>query len=134
MAKRRIRGHTGKHEADEGRQRADAQGLHTAEPVADMVAGKAHDRHGGREGGKAETGHCDGCAEFVAQVERAPIEHRAFRHHREQRHQADQPGQRIGRQPQFLLGDIRMRLVGKDHRPGDGQHRKADNVTRMACT
>ena len=87
-----------------------------AEPVADRIAGEPHQRHGGRKCREGETGGLDRGAEFVPQVERGPVEHRAFRDHAEQSDQADQPRQECARQGQW-------RLVPRPAPAGHAAHR-----------
>ena len=66
--------------AAETRHRYAERGDRT-QPVAHAIAKEAHQRHRAGKGAEGEAGGGDVAAEFLAQIERAPVEHRTFRIH-----------------------------------------------------
>jgi hypothetical protein len=67
------------------------EGPDRAKAVAHQIAEKPHQRHCGGKGAEGQTRHCRVCTEFLAHIERAPIENGAFRRHHDQADDAGQP-------------------------------------------
>ena len=112
-----------------GDQAGYAQRRDRAEAIAHAVAEEAHDRHGAGKAGKGEAGGGEVGAEFLLQIKRCPVEHRAFRDHGEQRDQADEIDGRRARQREFGVLVRDRAIVGDEVAAATTSTSKATTVT-----
>ena len=122
--------------ADGGDEAGITQRADRAKPVAHAVAEEAHDGHGSGEEGECEARDRHVRTELFAQIQRSPIQHRAFRDHRKQRHEAENVNRRALWPDIFRLFGMLLMMVrfGDHERHGGerGEQRQPGCDQRMA--
>ena len=110
-----------------GDDRRGAQKRHRANPVAHRIATEPHGRHAGREQGKGHSRHRNSRSAVRRQIERAPVQHGAFRNEGHQSHHPDQVD-RPTLSPQSGPGSGDCRIAG--HRSASKPGPTEDNHSK----
>ena len=111
-----------------------------AEPVAHAVAQKPHHRHGACEQGKGQTRPLQRGIKGLGDIKRRPVEHRALRGHREQRHPAQNVQHRdLGKHRRLGFGSasgpgiwLAPQKARGDDQDAEGDHRNPQGLLDRA--